>query len=165
MFQVLEHLDEPAAWLDAARRLLAPGGRLFLGTPNRDRTFDPFIEEMAQVDNPPNHLTRWRASSLKNFVEGCGLGVVEAKSLGLPLPLYQLLLRNKLRFGMATKALKVDELRHAPVALVRAAVKAKELAINGLAWASYPAFRAAFAAKKWEGVVLYCVAQAGAIST
>jgi SAM-dependent methyltransferase len=167
MFQVLEHLDNPAEWLAAAKKLLKPGGKLFLGTPNRDRTFNPFVDGMAQVDNPPNHLTRWRASSLSAFLEKNGLRVLEIKSLGIPLPLYALMLRNKLRFGLATKALAVEELRHEPAkapangggkaGLVRGLVKVKEYAINAAAGLSYPVFRAAFKAKKWEGVVLYCV--------
>ena len=42
LFQVIEHLDEPAQWVSAARTLLKPGWRFFIGTPNRDRTFNPF---------------------------------------------------------------------------------------------------------------------------
>lgn len=34
MWHVLEHLHDPGATLDAARRLLAPGGRLLVGVPN-----------------------------------------------------------------------------------------------------------------------------------
>lgn len=172
LFQVIEHLDEPAQWLKAVRGLLKPGGKFFIGTPNRDRTFNPFQGPgMDQVDNPPNHLTRWRASSLKRFVEGCGFRAVEIKSLGVPLPLLALLLRNNLRFGLATKALNVDELQHAAPkaaapaavnwksALIQLAVKIKELAINALAFVLYPFFWLAFQAFGWQGVVLYCVVE------
>ncbi|MBI3551224.1 MAG: class I SAM-dependent methyltransferase [Elusimicrobia bacterium] len=170
MFQVIEHLDRPADWLAAALRLLSPGGRLFIGTPNRDRTFDPFQGPgMEEVDNPPNHLTRWRAQSLKRFVESSGFAVVELKALGVPLPLYALMLRNTLRFGLAARALKVDQIQHAAPAsastpgmravLVQAAVKLKELLINSLAFLSYPLFRLACPLFGWQGAVLYCVAE------
>ena len=172
LFQVIEHLDHPAEWLSAARKLLKPGGRFFIGTPNRDRTFNPFQGPgMEEVDNPPNHLTRWRASSLQRFVEGCGFRVIEIKSLGVPLPLLALLLRNNLRLGLATKALNVDQIQHAapktqadaPVglktSLVQIAVKLKELVINAAAFLIYPLFRLAFALFGWQGVVLYCLAE------
>jgi SAM-dependent methyltransferase len=172
LFQVIEHLDQPAQWLRAARQLLKPGGRFFIGTPNRDRTFNPFQGPgMEEVDNPPNHLTRWRADSMKRFVESCGFRALEVKSLGVPLPLLALLLRNTLRFGLATRALNVDQLQHAapqaqakgPVSLktrlVQAAVKLKELLINSAALLLYPFFRLAFALFGWQGVVLYCVAE------
>ncbi len=167
MFQVLEHLDQPGAWLESAKILLGPGGRLFLGTPNRDRTFDPFVDGMAQVDNPPNHLTRWRESSLKAFLEKCGFKIVEIRSLPVPLPLYALMLRNKLRFGLAAQTLSAAQASsEAPktpsgkTGAVRTLVKIKEFLINALAWISYPLFRAAFKILGWEGVVLYCVAEA-----
>jgi SAM-dependent methyltransferase len=38
-FQVLEHIDEPGPFLAALRSRVAAGGRLFLTTPNRLKTF------------------------------------------------------------------------------------------------------------------------------
>lgn len=35
MLEVIEHLDEPAAALEGIRRILGPGGRFYLTTPNR----------------------------------------------------------------------------------------------------------------------------------
>lgn len=164
MFEVLEHLDEPARWLGHARDLLKPGGRLFIGVPNRHRTFDPFQGPgMDQLDNPPNHLTRWDAPSLRRFIEERSLEVVEIRPLGVPRPLLALLLRNRLRFGLATKALQVDELQHAPSGAksgaVRGLVGVKEIAINALSFALYPLFWAAHRAFGWQGVVLYCAAR------
>ena len=164
MFEVLEHLDEPASWLDTARGLLKPGGRLFIGVPNRRRTFDPFQGPgMDQLDNPPNHLTRWDAHSLRRFVEAQGLAVSMIRPLGVPRPLLALLLRNRLRFGIATRALKVDEIQHAPAGgksqAVKGLVSAKETMINALSYALYPPFLAAYHAMGWQGVVLYCEAR------
>lgn len=36
-FETIEHLDEPEKFLEVCRRLLAPGGRLFVSTPYRHR--------------------------------------------------------------------------------------------------------------------------------
>ena len=64
IFQVVEHLDDPLAWLGSAKSLLKPGGLLVVGVPNRGRTFDPFKDpSIADVDMPPHHLTRWSAAA------------------------------------------------------------------------------------------------------
>ncbi len=172
LFQVIEHLDRPADWLKAALQLLTKRGHLFIGTPNRDRTANPFQGPgMEEVDNPPNHLTRWRAASLRGLVEGCGFHVVEVKSLAVPLPLFCLMLRNRLRFGLATSALKVDQLQHAASSMpgsatqslkrrfIETGVKGKELLINSMGRALYPFFRLGFLLFGGQGVVLYCVAE------
>lgn len=173
MFEVLEHLDDPARWLDAARSLLKPGGRLFLGVPNRDRTFDPFQGPgMEELDNPPHHLTRWSVKALERFVEGRSFEIMKIKSLGVPRPLFALLLRNRLRFGLATRALNVDQIRHAPAGkelqpgsgMIRFLVFAKEAVINGFSFLLYPVFVAAFKLFGWRGVILFCEARVRAQS-
>lgn len=168
LFEILEHLDDAADWLDAAKTLLKPGGRLLVGTPNRDRTFDPFQGYQADIDNPPHHLTRWSADALTRLLKRRGFADVECRALGVPLPLAQFLLRTKLSLGLATRALGVDQLRHAPAAAaapraqdgaVRALVAAKESVLNGAVWAAYPAFRAACAVFGWQGVPLLASAR------
>ncbi|MBI5210067.1 MAG: class I SAM-dependent methyltransferase [Elusimicrobia bacterium] len=171
MFQVLEHLDRPGRWLEKARSLLAPGGFFFVAVPNRGRTFDPFQGPgMEELDTPPNHLTRWSASALRGFLGRHGFESVEIKSLDVPRPLLALILRNRLRLGLATKALKVDELQHVKAAagaspagaktrLIQSAVFLKESAINGMTRLVYPGFKLACRAFGWQGIVLYCVAR------
>lgn len=172
MFQVLEHLDDPASWLAAIKELLAPGGKVFIGVPNRNRTFDQFRGPgMEELDNPPNHLTRWDAAALSKFVAKAGFEVLDTRALGVPRPLLALLLRNNLRFGLATKSLGVDELQHvkpsgaagAPpsgkAAVVKALVGVKEALINGASCVGYPLFLAAKAALGWQGSVLLCRAR------
>lgn len=55
-FQVLEHVTQPGAFLDAASRLLSPGGKLLLGLPNAQS----FLRyQFNLLDLPPHHMTRW----------------------------------------------------------------------------------------------------------
>lgn len=170
LFQVLEHLDRPAAWLGHIRSLLKPGGYLVVGVPNRERTFDPLVGPgMEELDNPPNHLTRWTASALRGFLEKQGFEVLEVRSLPVPRPLLALMLRNSLRLGLATKALETDQLQHVTATeherntvktkLILGLVAIKELALNMTAAAIYPGFKAAAAIFRWQGIVLFAAAR------
>jgi SAM-dependent methyltransferase len=168
IFEVVEHLDDPGRWLDVMRSLLKPGGLLFIGLPNRERTFDPFTgPTMEWIDNPPHHLSRWSAPVLRKFVEDHAFRVLECRSLGIPRLLLALLLRKKLQFGLATRALKVDQIAHVTAEakgdsrsrLILALVTVKEAVINGAAAILYPLFRLACRVLGWQGVILLCVAR------
>lgn len=68
--EVLEHTEEPLDFLRQLRRLLAPGGQLFLSVPAFERwpkIFDP------EVDFPPHHLTLWTQPALARALERAGL--------------------------------------------------------------------------------------------
>ncbi len=54
-FQVIEHLPDPARFLDAVRGVLAPGGELMLTTPNR----------LTSVSENPAHLREYTADELR----------------------------------------------------------------------------------------------------
>lgn len=169
MFEVLEHLDDLAAWLDAAKSLLKPGGLLIVGTPNRERRFDPFQGPgLEDVDFPPHHLTRWNASALTRALARAGFEVTECRALGYPLPLARLMVRNTLRFGLATKALGVEQVRHAPAAsasgaagtgAVRGLVALKSAVLDGLTTLGYWPFRAACFVLHCPGPILFAAAR------
>lgn len=166
LFELVEHLDAPGAWLDAAKSVLKPGGLLIVGTPNRDRAFDPFQGPgLEEIDNPPHHLTRWSAAALRGLLTRAGLEVEECRPLPYPLPLARLMLRNSLRLGLATKALGVDQLRHASAAdasgprAVHALVAVKEAALNAAAAAGYWPFRLACRLLGWQGATLLAAAR------
>lgn len=58
-FEVIEHLAQPQKLLRAARELLAPGGALFISTPNIDYPFD--------VDAVnPHHVTEYTLDGFRN---------------------------------------------------------------------------------------------------
>jgi SAM-dependent methyltransferase len=60
-FQVLEHVTRPGEFLEAAYRLLCPGGKLLIGLPNA-RSF--LRHQFNLLDLPPHHMTRWSAKVL-----------------------------------------------------------------------------------------------------
>lgn len=73
LFDVLEHMPRPGALLGAVKRLLRPGGLLFLTLPNDARPL-PFGRE--DYDFPPHHFTRWTAPALAGLLGREGFEVV-----------------------------------------------------------------------------------------
>ena len=170
LYQVLEHLDRPADWLGHIRNLLKPGGWLIVGVPNRERTFDPLVGPgMEELDNPPNHLTRWTAAAFRAFLEKNGFEVSEVRALPVPRALLALMLRNSLRLGLATKALKTDQLQHVETTerksgdgrkkIILGLVGIKESILNMAAAIIYPGFRLGCAMFKLQGIVLFAAAR------
>ena len=79
MFHVLEHLPDPVAYLNAARGLLAPGGKLVVQTPNLDCwQYRIFGDRWSGLDIP-RHLYDFRLRDLRRMLEGCGFRVVRVK--------------------------------------------------------------------------------------
>lgn len=65
LFQVLEHVMNPAPLIDTAVRLLRPGGRLYISVPNNDGFVGTLVNE--PLNAPPHHPLRWRASALHHL--------------------------------------------------------------------------------------------------
>ena len=83
MFQVLEHLSQPATYLDAARELLAPEGRLIVQVPNvACWQFLLFGEHWSGID-VPRHLLDFRLADLEALLENCGFEVLRRKHFSL----------------------------------------------------------------------------------
>jgi SAM-dependent methyltransferase len=61
-FQVLEHIPEPRAFIDAVVKLVRPGGKVIFAVPNNDS----FIRRDPHnlLNQPPHHLLRWDRRSL-----------------------------------------------------------------------------------------------------
>jgi SAM-dependent methyltransferase len=83
MFHVLEHLYDPASYLQAAHRLLRAGGRLIVQVPNAASwQFLLFGENWNGLD-VPRHLVDFRARDLDALIEGSGFELVRHKHFSL----------------------------------------------------------------------------------
>jgi SAM-dependent methyltransferase len=83
MFHVLEHLYDPASYLQAAHRLLRPAGKLIVQVPNAASwQFLLFGENWNGLD-VPRHLLDFRARDLDSLLEDCGFEIVRHKHFSL----------------------------------------------------------------------------------
>ncbi|MBE0656577.1 MAG: methyltransferase domain-containing protein [Bryobacteraceae bacterium] len=83
MFHVLEHLYDPMAYIEAARELLAPGGRLVIQVPNAGCwQFLLFGENWNGLDIP-RHLINFKEGDIRNLLEHCGFEVERVKHFSL----------------------------------------------------------------------------------
>jgi SAM-dependent methyltransferase len=83
MFHVLEHLENPAEYLAAARDLLRPNGRLVVQVPNAASwQFLLFGENWSGID-VPRHLLNFRACDLEALLDFCGFEVLRCKHFSL----------------------------------------------------------------------------------
>lgn len=83
MFHVLEHLEDPAEYLDAAHRLLAPTGRLIVQTPNAASWQFLLLGENWSGLDVPRHLINFRAVDLEYLLNCCGFEVTRRKFFSL----------------------------------------------------------------------------------
>jgi len=79
MFHVLEHVHDPRAYVAAAHRLLAPGGRLIAQTPNAACWQFRLLGRAWSGLDVPRHLFDFRSSDLERLLESCGFTVLRRK--------------------------------------------------------------------------------------
>lgn len=83
MFHVLEHLYDPASYLDAAHKLLRPDGRLIVQVPNAACwQFLLFSERWNGVD-VPRHLFNFRETDLELLLDSCGFEILRRKHFSM----------------------------------------------------------------------------------
>jgi SAM-dependent methyltransferase len=157
VFQVLEHVADPLAFLAETRRLLRPGGQLAIGVPNW-RMWSALREPM---DAPPNHLTRWSITSLRAALERSGFEVLRERE---HRSVYGFLLRHA-RLGLLRRAMSRSAIGEAaggagtaatPRQAVLAAAIVKTRALMGLDFALRPVLTTVRA----PAVTLYALARA-----
>jgi len=83
MFHVLEHLENPRAYLQSARQLLAPGGRLIVQVPNAGSWQCRLLGRRWNGMDVPRHLSDFRDRDLVKLMEECGFEIVRRKYFSL----------------------------------------------------------------------------------
>ena len=78
LFDVLEHVAEPADMLERLRGVLRPGGRLALTLPDGERPL-PWPGLREEWDYPPYHYTRWTEASVRSVLARAGFEVEAAR--------------------------------------------------------------------------------------
>ena len=75
-FHVLEHLPDVDVLCGPATTALRSGGRLFLSTPDRQRSVRDDVEAL---DCPPHHLSRWSTQQYEELSQQYGLDLVSVR--------------------------------------------------------------------------------------
>ncbi len=83
MFHVLEHLYDPASYLEAAHRILKPDGRLVIQIPNAGCWQFLFLGQNWNGIDVPRHLFDLRTSDLEILLDHCGFEIVRDKYFSL----------------------------------------------------------------------------------
>jgi SAM-dependent methyltransferase len=83
MFHVVEHLYDPASYLDAAHQLLRPDGRLILQVPNAACWQFLLLGERWNGIDVPRHLIDFRLSDIETLLGHCGFEVLRIKHFSL----------------------------------------------------------------------------------
>lgn len=94
-WDVIEHIHDPLAFLRDIKELLAPGGRLFLRTPNLPYVYPVYTGRSVVLRDPTglgatNHIVYFSSATLAKALEAAGLRPVD----WLVLPPPQLALSN-----------------------------------------------------------------------
>lgn len=131
MSHVLEHLPDPCAYLSAAHRLLAPGGRLVIFVPNAASLQFALLGRRWNGLDVPRHLFDYRDRDVERILERMGFEVVRRSYFSLrdnPAGL-----ATSIAPGLDPMARRVRKVHEGPMARL-----AKDLAHFSLVAASLP---------------------------
>jgi SAM-dependent methyltransferase len=73
-FEVLEHQDDPVAFLSRVKELLKPGGYVAGSVPNRQRFLADLDRKVDSSDFPPHHFLWFSKKSMSHLFEKAGFG-------------------------------------------------------------------------------------------
>ena len=102
-FEVLEHQEDPRAFLESCFALTRPGGYFAVSVPFRDRRPNWY----EAWDEPPNHLTRWSRRSLVTELSFTGFQVLDVRTGCIASKKF---LMDKFRFGIMSSRVKTTRL-------------------------------------------------------
>ncbi len=83
MCHVIEHVHDPVALLATCARLLVPGGRLSVATPNMDASGEQYFGAFWAPLDPPRHLVLFTPASLRRAMYAAGFARVERSPVTL----------------------------------------------------------------------------------
>lgn len=75
MSHLIEHVHDPMSLLDECRRIIRPGGRLVVITPNAESLWSRFFKQSCLSVDPPRHLHLFTLPSIKALVINAGFCV------------------------------------------------------------------------------------------
>ena len=81
MNHVIEHVPHPIELLEECNRILKPGGKVVLTTPNSSCWGHKLFEEHWRGLEPPRHLHVFCPSSIEQTLRRAGFGVVLVRTL------------------------------------------------------------------------------------
>lgn len=85
LWDVIEHIDEPIDFCHNLKKLLRPGGSIFLRTPNRKgqmikrRVLYPFFGDRITYINPIEHIQIFGPSNIRVLADLCGLKMIRCE--------------------------------------------------------------------------------------
>jgi len=80
--QVLEHIPQPVEELAEIRRILRPGGLLYINVPNYQCLSIVLGRDDFELNTPPEHVAYFTPRTLARLVSSAGFGVVRTASYG-----------------------------------------------------------------------------------
>jgi len=83
MYELVEHLTEPRAFVEKAARLLRSGGVLHLSTPNGTGVSARQLGTGWSVVAPPEHINLFSPRSIEMLLRGAGFGQVRVSTAGV----------------------------------------------------------------------------------
>ncbi|MGZ4350807.1 MAG: class I SAM-dependent methyltransferase [Solirubrobacteraceae bacterium] len=95
--EVIEHVADTARWLSEVRRVLAPGGRVLLTTPDHGRLRLLVGGVERYCDPVGDHLHLYTARSLRGLLRDFGFGDVTVRAAGGPPLMRRRLLARAVR--------------------------------------------------------------------
>jgi len=84
-FDVIEHIPSPVPFVQAASKLLTPGGHILLYTPNFDSFSIRVMREHSSIVDGTEHVILFNQTSLKKLGEMTGLKVIHTETRGLDI--------------------------------------------------------------------------------
>jgi len=82
LWDVIEHVPDPKGALETIRDLLAPGGHLFLSTPDAGSAVAKAMGGRWHYNDPVQHIILFGRKNLSTLLERTGFRVEEARSFG-----------------------------------------------------------------------------------